>query len=69
MTTDELEAIHRDAFAKIRANADPSVWPLIDSLQRTLELTTAHVEAVRFKTTLLEGMLDTRLAVVERNDD
>lgn len=69
MTTDELERIHREAFGVIRQNSDPVVWPIIDSLQRSMELTTAQIEAVRVKAMLLDGMLGTRLAVVERNGD
>lgn len=69
MTTDELERIHREAFGVIRQNSDPAVWPIIDSLQRSMELTTAQIEAVRVKAQLLDGMLGTRLAAVGRSDD
>lgn len=69
MTTDELERIHREAFGVIRQNSDPVVWPLIDSMQRSMELTTAMIEATRVKAMLLDGMLGTRLAAVGRSDD
>lgn len=69
MTNEELETIHREAFAAVRAHSSPAVHGILDSLERALALSTAQIEAQRFHATLLEGMLDTRLAVVERDGD
>jgi hypothetical protein len=69
MTPGELEEQYAEAFKMVREHCDPVAVPLLDSLERAMGLTLAQVEAVRFHATLLDGMLATRLAVVERNDD
>ena len=65
MNPDEL----REAFALIRQHSSPLVWPLIDSLERMVELDRQFIDSTRVQVALLDGMLGTRLASVGRNDD
>lgn len=69
MTPAEIESTYAEAFGRIRQNSDPAVWHYVDFIQRTLEDTLAMVEAQRFRASLLDGMLGTRLAAVGRDGD
>ena len=65
MTPEEL----RKAFALIRQHSSPLVWPLIDSLERMVDLDRQFIDSTRAQVAMLDGMLGTRLAAVGRNDD
>lgn len=65
MNPDEL----REAFAIIRQHSSPLVWPLIDSLERMVDLDRQFIDSTRVQVALLDGILRTRLAAVERADD